>query len=65
MVQGAQWGNVALYATEDPFIGAGTGATASLVHWLVKSRDAYLPAGTEIIMELSRPMATSGSSSGQ
>ncbi len=23
MVEGAQWGNIALYATEDPFIGAG------------------------------------------
>jgi hypothetical protein len=26
MVEGAQWGNIALYATEDPFIGAGVTA---------------------------------------
>jgi hypothetical protein len=38
------------------FIGAGIGATASMVHWLTKTKTAYLPAGTEIIMELSRPM---------
>ncbi|MGH9524465.1 MAG: hypothetical protein ACRD3E_18235 [Terriglobales bacterium] len=42
-------------------IGAGVGATASVVHWLVKTRDADLPAGTEIIMELSRPMTLSAS----
>lgn len=37
-------------------IGAGVGATATLVHWLTKTKSASLPAGTEIIMELSRPM---------
>jgi hypothetical protein len=46
-------------------IGAGVGATASVVHWLTKSKTAYLPAGTEIIMELSRPMALSSSSAGK
>jgi len=46
-------------------IGAGVGATATVVHWLAKHRQAYLPAGTEIVMELSRPMALSSSSSGQ
>ena len=37
-------------------IGAGVGATASLIHWLVKTRSAELPIGTEIVIELSRPM---------
>ena len=46
-------------------IGATVGATASVVHWLVKRRSADLPAGTEIIMELSRPMALTAGSSGQ
>lgn len=46
-------------------IGAGVGATASVVHWLVKRRSAELPAGTEIIMELSRPMSLGASGAGQ
>jgi hypothetical protein len=46
-------------------IGAGVGATASVVHWLTKSRSAELPAGTEIILELSRPMTVSNRSAGQ
>jgi hypothetical protein len=46
-------------------IGAATGATASVVYWLTKRNTATLPAGTEIVMELSRPMALSSRSSGQ
>lgn len=42
-------------------IGAGVGATASVVRWLMKTRDADVPAGAEIIMELSRPMLLSTS----
>ena len=38
-------------------IGAGVGATAAVVHWLIRSRSAEVPAGTELIMELSRPMS--------
>jgi hypothetical protein len=45
--------------------GIATGATASVVRWLAKTRDANLPAGTEIVMELSRPMQLSPSSAGQ
>lgn len=37
-------------------IGAGIGATASVVRWLTKTRNASLPAGTELVMELSRPL---------
>jgi hypothetical protein len=38
------------------FIGAGIGAAASGVHYLVKKRSATLPAGTELTMELDRPL---------
>jgi hypothetical protein len=37
-------------------IGTGVGATVSVVRWLTKSRSAELPAGTELVMELSRPL---------
>jgi len=37
-------------------IGGTIGATATVVHWLGKHRSATLPAGTELVMELSRPM---------
>jgi hypothetical protein len=37
-------------------IGAGIGTTAMLVHWLIKRRTEQLPAGTELYVELSRPM---------
>jgi hypothetical protein len=40
-------------------IGAGVGATASVAHWLVRRRSADVPAGTEVILELSRPMSLS------
>lgn len=38
-------------------IGGSIGAGATVVHWLMKTKSAQVPAGTEIIMELSRPMA--------
>ena len=37
-------------------IGGAIGATATVTHWLSKHRSAMLPAGTELVMELSRPM---------
>jgi hypothetical protein len=40
-------------------IGAAIGAGATVTHWLAKHRSATLPAGTELVMELSRPMAMS------
>lgn len=40
-------------------IGGTIGATATVVHWLGKHRSAMLPAGTELVMELSRPMQLS------
>ncbi len=37
-------------------IGGTTGATLTVAHWLGKKRSAMLPAGTELDMELSRPL---------
>jgi hypothetical protein len=37
-------------------IGGAIGATVTVTHWLGKHRSAMLPAGTELVMELSRPM---------
>jgi len=45
-------------------IGGAIGATVTVTHWLGKHRSAMLPAGTEMVMELSRPM-TMNLSSGQ
>jgi hypothetical protein len=43
-------------------IGGAIGATATITHWLAKHRTAMLPAGTELTMELSRPMVMNPSS---
>jgi hypothetical protein len=43
-------------------IGGAIGATATITHWLAKHRSAMLPAGTELVMELSRPMVMSPNS---
>jgi hypothetical protein len=43
-------------------IGGAIGATATITHWLSKHRSAMLPAGTELVMELSRPMVMSPNS---
>ena len=37
-------------------IGTAIGGGAGVVYWLTKRKSASLPAGTEIVMELSRPM---------
>jgi len=37
-------------------IGGAVGATVTVAHWLGKHRSAMLPAGTEMVMELNRPM---------
>jgi hypothetical protein len=48
-------------------IGGAVGATVTVSHWLGKHRSAMLPAGTELVMELSRPMTmtTAVAGSGQ
>jgi hypothetical protein len=38
-------------------IGGAVGATATTVHWLSKHRSATMPAGTQLTLELNRPMA--------
>jgi hypothetical protein len=45
-------------------IGGAIGAGATTVHWLVQRRSAVLPSGTELIMELSRPMTMSNTAAG-
>jgi len=45
-------------------IGGGIGATASTVHWLARHQSAMIPTGTELILELNRPMMMN-SASGQ
>jgi hypothetical protein len=37
-------------------IGGLVGATATVAHWMGKHRDATLPAGTEMTLELNRPL---------
>jgi len=45
-------------------IGGMVGATATVAHWLGKKNSAMLPAGTELVMELSRPMDLTPASGG-
>ena len=37
-------------------VGGAVAATATTTHWLVKHRSAILPAGTELTLELNRPL---------
>jgi hypothetical protein len=46
-------------------IGGAAGATATIAHWLGRKRSAVLPAGTELVMELSRPLTMTAASGGQ
>jgi hypothetical protein len=46
-------------------IGGAIGATVTVTHWLGKHRSAMLPAGTELVMELNRPMTMTMPSGGQ
>lgn len=46
-------------------IGGAIGATATVVHWLGKKKSASLPAGTELVMELSRPLEMTAAVAGQ
>jgi len=46
-------------------IGGAVGATATVAHWLGKHRSATLPAGTELVMELNRPMTMTSAPAGQ
>lgn len=46
-------------------IGGVIGATVTVSHWLGKHRSATLPAGTELVMELNRPMMMTSAAAGQ
>jgi hypothetical protein len=46
-------------------IGGTIGATATVAHWLGKRRSAEIPAGTELVLELSRPLAMTAATGGQ
>jgi hypothetical protein len=46
-------------------IGGAVGATATVTHWLSKKNSAMLPAGTELVMELSRPLEMTAATGGQ
>lgn len=46
-------------------IGGMIGATATVAHWLGKHRSAMIPAGTELTMELTRPLQMNSASGGQ
>ena len=46
-------------------IGGAVGATATVAHWLSKRSSTTLPAGTELVMELSRPLAMTAATGGQ
>jgi hypothetical protein len=49
-------------------IGGAVGAGSTTVHWLAKHRSAVLPAGTELTLELNRPLTmtvTTASGAGQ
>ncbi len=46
-------------------IGGAVAATATVSHWLGKHRSAALPAGTELVMELNRPIVMTSAPAGQ
>ena len=46
-------------------IGGAIGATATVAHWLSKTKSATLPTGTELWLELSRPLEMSEATAGQ
>jgi len=46
-------------------IGGAIGATATVAHWLSKTKSATLPAGTELWLELSRPLEMAEATAGQ
>jgi len=37
-------------------VGGAVGAGSTTTHWLVKHRSAILPAGTQLTLELNRPL---------
>jgi hypothetical protein len=54
---GAGVGALITHTPTGALVGAAVGATAATVKWLMTRHEATLPAGTEIYMELSRPLS--------
>jgi hypothetical protein len=54
---GALLGGVAARSAKGTFVGAMIGGGAAVAYWLSKTKSATLTAGTEIVMELARPMS--------
>lgn len=50
---------------EGVLIGGAIGATATVAHWLSKHRSGVLPAGTELQLELTRPITMTSASNGE
>jgi hypothetical protein len=46
-------------------IGGAVGATATVAHWFSRHRSATIPAGTELVMELNRPVTMNAASGGK
>jgi hypothetical protein len=53
---GAGLGALVTHSGTGALIGGVVGGTSAVVYWLTKHKSATLPPGTEIVMELSRPM---------
>lgn len=53
---GAVLGGLMAGSAKGTLVGAVVGGTAAVVYWLSKHKSATLQPGTEIVMELSRPM---------
>ncbi|HUN89929.1 MAG TPA: hypothetical protein VMU28_14115 [Terriglobales bacterium] len=45
-------------------IGAAIGAGITTVHWLIKTRNADIPSGTELIIQLNHPVALNAAQEG-
>ena len=59
---GAGMGGLIAQSGKGALVGGVIGGTAAVVYWLTKHKSATLPAGTEIVMELSRPMTLNAAS---
>jgi hypothetical protein len=46
-------------------IGGSVGAGATVVHWFSRHRSAMIPSGTELVLELNRPLTLSATNGGQ
>jgi len=53
---GALAGGIIARSGKGTLVGAVVGGGAAVVYWLSKTKSASLTAGTEIVMELARPM---------